>query len=482
MFITKVRTNCLHPYKFFNKYTNTTMIAPCGHCTACSVVSGNKKDLLIQAHSSSYKCVAFVTLTFSNDNLPFGRLVDVGSRTYLVDNDCNDIILSDLDLINDSDKEKLYDKFRCVNGHNYKRGLIPYLDYSVLPLFFASLRQALLQKRKRVYDNSSKTKFHYERNEFYSTEKINYYLVGEYGTRSFRPHFHILFFFNDSSFYKILSQLIPKIWKYGSVNCKVSNGQSSSYVASYVASNVCIPSILKSSQIRPRSLHSIHFGYKLFETCKTQITQNVSNFSNEVCFQSNGKDKSISFTNSYINSIYPKQVGFSRFPPRLLYRLYTCYEKVVSYYSELSPSKLANYIIFDVSQGNTPSILSYLGFNDTDVLCLSSSDVLKVSYLTRLLSISRRFLSICAKNGFDRYSYFLQTLKVYQRISYLKLKSLYESLESVPTSVVNAYYSNPEYALLSPYEENAIALTFEAAFIDSFKHKDVNDLNNVLYN
>lgn len=482
MFITKVRTNCLHPYKFFNKYTNTTMIAPCGHCTACSVVSGNKKDLLIQAHSSSYKCVAFVTLTFSNDNLPFGRLVDVGSRTYLVDNDCDDIILSDFDLIKDSDKEILYDKFRCVNGHNYKRGLIPYLDYSVLPLFFASLRQALLQKRKRVYDNSTNSKFHYERNEYYSTEKINYYLVGEYGTRSFRPHFHILFFFNDPNFYTILSKLISKIWKYGSVNCKVSSGQASSYVASYVASNVCIPFILKSSQIRPRALHSIHFGYKLFESCKTQITKNVTNFSNEVCFQSNGKVKTISFTNSYINSLYPKQVGFSNLPSSLLYRLYTCYEKVVSYYSELSPRKLAKYIIFDVSQGNIPPFLPSLGFNDTDVVCLSSDDVLKESYLTRLLSVSRRFLSICTQNGFDKYAYFHQILKVYQRISYLKLKSLYESLETAPSSIVTAYYSNPEYALLSPYEENYIALTFEAAFIDSFKHKDVNDLNNVLYN
>lgn len=482
MFITKVRTNCLHPYKFLNKYTNTTMIAPCGHCTACSVVSGNKKDLLIQAHSSSYKCVAFVTLTFSNDNLPFGRLVDVGSRTYLVDNVCSDIILSDNDLISDDKKEKLYDKFRCVNGHNYKRGLIPYLDYSVLPLFFASLRQSLLQKRIRVYDNNSKTKFHYEKNDNYSTEKINYFLVGEYGTRSFRPHFHILFFFNDPSFYQRLSNSISKIWKYGSVNCEISSGSSSSYVASYVASNICVPFILKSPSIRPKSLHSIHFGYKLFEACKSQITLDVTNFSNEVYFSSNGKVKTISFTNSFINSLYPKQVGFTKLPPCVLYRLYTCYEKVVSHYSELSPSKLAKSIIFDVSQGYTPSCLTYLGFNDTDVLCISSKDVLKESYLIRILSISRRFLSICSMNGFDRYSFFLQILKVHQRISYLKLKALYEHLEIAPSSVVNAYYSNPEYALLSPYDENAVALTFEAAFIDSFKHKDVNDVNQILYN
>lgn len=482
MFITKVRTNCLHPYKFFNKYTNTTMIAPCGHCSACSVVSGNKKDLLIQAHASSYKCVAFVTLTFSNDNLPFGRLVDVGSRTYFVDNDCPDVILSDYDLISDYNKSKLYDKFRCVNGHNYKRGLIPYLDYSVLPLFFASLRQSLSQKRKRVYDNISKTKFHYETNESYSTEKINYFLVGEYGTRSFRPHFHILFFFNDPTFYKRLSKTISKIWKYGSVNCQISSGSSSSYVASYVASNICIPFILKSPSIRPKSLHSIRFGHKLFETCKTQITQDVSNFSNEVHFSSNGKVKTISFTNSFINSLYPKQVGFSKVPSCFLYRLYTCYEKVANHYSELSPSKLAKYLIFDVSQGNIPSCFSQLGFNDSDVVCISSKDVLKESYLIRLLSISRRFLSICCLNGFDRYSYFLQILKVHNRLSYLKLKSLYENLEIAPPSVVSAYYSNPEYALLSPFEENSIALTFESAFIDTFKHKDVNDINQLLFN
>nr|CAI9750194.1 replication initiation protein [Microvirus sp.] len=482
MFITKVRCNCLHPYKFFNKYTGTTMIAPCGHCTACSVVSGNKKDLLIQAHASSYKMVAFVTLTFSNDNLPFARLVDVNDKSYLVDKDYPDIVLAECDLMSDKEKSKLYDKFRCFNGNNFQRGLIPYLDYSLLHLFLASLRQSLRQKRIRVYDDTNKKTFHYEKNENYSETKVNYFYVGEYGTRSLRPHFHFLFFFDDPEFYSRLAKVVSKIWQYGSVNTKISNGCASSYLASYVASNVCIPSLLKSPSIRPKSRHSIYFGYKLFETFKKKIVFDVNSFSNEVYFRSNGKTKHVSFTNSFINSIYPKQVGFNYVPSQLLFRWYCCYSEVASYYSEDSVTKLANYIFFDVSQNNVPPFLSRLGFNDTDLVNRSSHDVLSISYFQRLLTISKKFLSICKNENFDTYCYFKQIKDFYNRLNYIRLASLFEVLESAPKKIVDAYYFNPEYALLDSFDENGVALTFEQAFIDSFKHKDINDINQILIN
>lgn len=482
MFITKVRCNCLHPYKFFNQYTGSTMIAPCGHCVACSVVSGNKKDLLIQAHASTYNMVAFVTLTFSNDNLPFGRLVDVGDKTYLVDNEFPDLILSECDLLSDQEKSKLYDKFRCFNGNNFARGLIPYLDYSLLHLFLSSLRQSLRQKRIRVYDDSSKKSFHYEKNEYFSETPVNYFYVGEYGTRSFRPHYHFLFFFDDPEFYPRLAKVISKVWKFGSVNTKISNGSASSYIASYVASNVCIPPILKSPTIRPKSRHSLHFGYKLFETFKNKIIFDVNSFSNDVYFNSNGKTKRISFTSSYLNSIYPKQVGFNHVPSSLLFQWYCCYSEVASYYSEYSVDKLANYIFFDVSQKNIPPFLSRLGFNDTDIVNLSSDDVLQISYIKRLLSISKKFLNICKTYNYDTFFYFKQIKVFYSRLDYIRLASLFEVLETAPQKIVDAYYFSPEYALMDSVDENGVALTFEQAFIDSFKHKDINDVNQLLIN
>ena len=456
------------------------MIAPCGHCTACSVVSGNKKDLLIQAHSSKFKQVAFVTLTFSNDNLPFARLIDVNDKTYLVDNDFPDVILAECDLMSDDDKSNLYDKFRCFNGNYFHRGLIPYLDYTLLHLFLASLRQSLRQKRIRVYDDSSKKSFHYEKNDNFSETKVNYFYVGEYGTRSLRPHFHFLFFFDDPEFYTRLAKTISKIWIYGSVNSQIANGCASSYLASYVASNVCIPTLLKSSSIRPKSRHSLYFGYKLFETFKKKVIFNVNSFTNDVYFQSNGKTKHIPFTSSYLNSIYPKQVGFNYVPDKLLFRWYCCYPEVASYYSEDSVDKLANFIFFDVSQKNVPFFLTVLGFNDTDLVSRSSDDVLKISYFKRLLSISKKFLSICKSENYDAYFYFKQIKDFYSRLNYLRLASLFEVLETAPKKIVDAYYFNPEYALMDSFDENAVVLTFEQFFIDSFKHKDINDVNQIL--
>lgn len=68
---------------------------------------------------------------------------------------------------------------------------------------------------------------------------IRYMLVGEYGSETFRPHYHAIIFnlpiFNDFRNIK-LRMLIEDVWKLGGVYVVPANGATFSYVAKYVLS------------------------------------------------------------------------------------------------------------------------------------------------------------------------------------------------------------------------------------------------------
>lgn len=68
--------------------------------------------------------------------------------------------------------------------------------------------------------------------------KIKYYAVGEYGTKSERPHYHMIIF-NLPEQYAVTdeynnSPLLTKIWNYGHVRVDECNIKTIKYVAKYV--------------------------------------------------------------------------------------------------------------------------------------------------------------------------------------------------------------------------------------------------------
>ena len=117
---------------------------------------------------------------------------------------------------------------------------IPYCNTSDCQLFLKRLRFAVNKKYN---------------------EQIRFYAVSEYGPRTYRPHWHLLLFFNSDELTEVISQYVSESWSYGSTSCDLSRGGSASYVASYVNSSCCLPSLyVQHKEIRPRSLHSKGYG------------------------------------------------------------------------------------------------------------------------------------------------------------------------------------------------------------------------------
>lgn len=176
----------------------------------------------------------FVTLTYDKNNVPrmFPLfLKDTGNnRQYveLYDEDTGELVgtcyyphAKVRQLMSRSDDKKLH-----------------YARYSDLQKFIKRLRSRI--QRKNIYNN----------------EKIKYYAVSEYGPRTFRPHFHVLFYFDNATLSQDFGHLVDQAWTFGYNYTTLSRGGVSSYVASYVNSIVATPEVFKGNATMPKSSHS----------------------------------------------------------------------------------------------------------------------------------------------------------------------------------------------------------------------------------
>lgn len=179
------------------------IVVPCGKCRECQ---------------NSLR--AGLVARFKNEQkyLPFVKLVTL---TY-----------SDINLLNLYYKPY---KFLSLNGDEFKKRLLKKMHSDEEKDVFHRSKHFLLNKD---HAKSFVSTFQKKYEEKFGC-KVKYYLCGEYGTLSDRPHFHIAFFFKYKHSDILLHDFILNIWRYGNVQIGDCSDGGMNYVAKHCYKQDC---------------------------------------------------------------------------------------------------------------------------------------------------------------------------------------------------------------------------------------------------
>lgn len=223
---------CLHPKVVLNQYTGDFVQVPCGVCDACLSVRPLGYVARLKHARELYRDSIFCTFTYNNDFVPRGVLTE-------------HFVFHSIDLVDDGHNfAKLADYFepklvKYINAYEQELGFIPLLCRS-------DIRRFIQQVKKQYTD-------------------IMWFVCGEYGPTTLRPHYHALFFINPraiereidiDSFASFLCDtwntslrdnckgLAPK--ELGNVRLRYDSSSSAEYTARYLNCTSHIPHLLKS--------------------------------------------------------------------------------------------------------------------------------------------------------------------------------------------------------------------------------------------
>lgn len=319
-----LQSDCLRPIKVYNKYTHDVLYVPCGHCYSCIKNKSNRDTALAMNISSNFKYCYFVLLSYEDRFLP---RMEVTSVTPLSDDRSNYTFCScDRNIVVSGNKKKdnrgkdriikdeIFGFAHAMTSSEYKDIIVKShgrYDFSRKCVVYPAFEDC---DNLVPYCNTSDCQKFLKRLRFHIkakyNEEIRYYAVSEYGPRTYRPHWHLLLFFNSDRLTETIAQYVSESWSYGHTSCELSKGGSSSYVASYVNSNVCLPSLyVEHKEIKARAFHSKGYGVnhvfpregKIYD-----IEKMSSILLNGECISVNGNAQQIFPSRSYKYTVFPR--------------------------------------------------------------------------------------------------------------------------------------------------------------------------------
>lgn len=175
---------------------------PCGKCPNCLIRKRKDMSVRLSHEASMHDECCFVTLTYDDDHVPSVRDVEPWDDTLVIE-----------------------------RGH--KEGCVNTLVPSDVQKFLKRLRRHLEYVPKKP-----------QKGRDHVTKPIRYFAVGEYGSKTHRPHYHLLIFGwkpSDQFVHQVRdgytinrSAQIEKLWKYGFSTVADVNHGVAKYCARYV--------------------------------------------------------------------------------------------------------------------------------------------------------------------------------------------------------------------------------------------------------
>lgn len=488
---------CLHPRRIQNKYTGEWLVVPCGKCEACLTVKNSRYSLLCDLESQFHKYTMFITLTYAPRYLPMMEFVETGDFETSVDAKFLGYDSKTSEVIIDP---YCCDRFKFTNllAKFNLDGKVPYLRKTDLQLWFKRFRKICGK---------------------YSKDKVRYFAVGEYGPQHFRPHYHVLLWFEDDAIYEACEQIVRQTWTYGRVDVQKSQGNCSSYVASYVNSSVFVPDLLTVHECRPFCVHSRFLGRQILENLRKDVYQLSATDFVQQCVKIGDKSRDFTLPRSFYAAYYPKCEGFASFDDYQLYRAYTIYEVAKRRYELYSETTfdIAKNIFRDLNNAhlNCSPICedSFIKQSDREFFQFfdyywpgfsideqSPSEKLDLAEcairnIYKCLLLSKHFLEFVCDGSTD---YFFRMARIhrikdfYSELDYARLQSFFQSQQLwyesdlLGEDFVPFFYDNTDVDWNTGLIECKLYRSFcferKKLFEDRVKHKKLNDINRLLFN
>lgn len=411
---------CEHPKRIYNKYVGEFMYVPCGSCPSCLRRKASEWITRLDVERKCWKYAVFFTLTYADEHCPRltrlgNHLVDLRHEHTAKGQDAPCIDLAEYYGLPKEDSEKLY-AYLSAN------------DYRYLSVYDC---QCFIKRLRKNLKNTIKNKFEDYNEKDY---QVRYYLVGEYGPTTYRPHYHGLLFFSSEREAAVIQEVLSSSWKLGIVDSSFVSGSNSRYVAKYVNSTANLPRVLTHTSIRQFALFSKcpPIGTLYFKNEEIQEIFFRASPQMSVDYFKGLSVRDVPLWRSITNRLYPKISGYSKFSNQDRVVLYRVFEKYQEYgYTETSSCTFADFLIKkyeDYQQNRLIPVFSpfYLHlYHDYVDYLRSNGDDLKAS-LIRWYNLSARVCMQAAAFDISVRDYVSKIDEFYNNVEYEKLKLQYK--------------------------------------------------------
>lgn len=281
---------------------------PCGKCSACRVSRANDWSFRLADEIAFSQFSLWFTLTYDNKYVPkLYWTPDLLGGSWSSDNDLNirfdsvkDVRREDNIVIPGYPRTYPISHFNHSDADNY----VTYLSKRDIQLYIKILR-------KKVYERF--------KDKFSEANTFRYFVCGEYGPRTYRAHFHMLFFFQDEETCEFVRSILYENWQmcdrqFLEDYIRLSDGDVSQYVTQYVNSVTSLPGLFQEAQIAPFHLQSKNpaIGYGSFDREEVYEQIYIGDFERPVRFTKPGVQNVFQYPKSYISRLFPKCFEYSK--------------------------------------------------------------------------------------------------------------------------------------------------------------------------
>ena len=328
---------CNNPVSVAGRHGIT--LVGCHSCIQCRVAAQEHLCKILEVEASKHKYIEFFTITYDDKHLPyidtsfqypFGYALRIPNRVikkynrktksfyYVEDKISKSFQLTDFSTIDTATMlrdyysriDKYYSRFPSRSRGIRNNSVVPVLWYDDIRKYIGRLRKWFLKEYN---------------------ETIRYYVICEYGTQSYRPHYHLLLFHDSPrarADFRVVRSLpqstkenprevclkldLAKLWVYGDTTTKVTDGNMQEYVSKYLTQHSNFPRVL--DKFPQKSFHSILLGCKDRNEVKELFTsRDFETLTTDYVVNKKGIRRPISMSDAYYSQFAVRFTGSSVF-------------------------------------------------------------------------------------------------------------------------------------------------------------------------